>query len=157
MDLRQNQFIIPETVQSELMNFRPAISFFTIIILSLSLFFLSLNSNAVLAQDLVNREVLKQGDLTSNGDMQVIMASLELKPGAVIPRHTHNGDEYLYIISGGKVETPDKKEIEFKTGGSFHFPRDVPHAGFKVIGTETLKALTIHIVDKGKPLSVPVK
>jgi hypothetical protein len=33
--------------------------------------------------------------------------------------------------------------------------RDVPHAGYKVIGDKTLKLLTVHIVDKGKPMTVP--
>jgi hypothetical protein len=33
--------------------------------------------------------------------------------------------------------------------------RDVPHAGYKVIGDKTLKLLTMHIVDKGKPMTVP--
>ena len=29
--------------------------------------------------------------------------------------------------------------------------RDVPHAGFKVVADKSLKMLTVHIVDKGKP------
>jgi hypothetical protein len=35
--------------------------------------------------------------------------------------------------------------------------RDIPHAGFKVGGDKPLKMLTVHIVDKGTPLSVPAK
>ena len=30
--------------------------------------------------------------------------------------------------------------------------RDVPHAGFKVVGNSALKLVTVHIVDKGAPL-----
>jgi hypothetical protein len=30
--------------------------------------------------------------------------------------------------------------------------RDVPHAGFKVVGDKPLKLLTVHVVDKGAPL-----
>jgi hypothetical protein len=30
--------------------------------------------------------------------------------------------------------------------------RDVPHAGFKVVGREPLKLFTVHIVDKDKQL-----
>jgi hypothetical protein len=33
--------------------------------------------------------------------------------------------------------------------------RDVPHAGYKVVGDKPLKLLTVHIVDKGKPMTVP--
>ena len=35
--------------------------------------------------------------------------------------------------------------------------RDVPHGAFKVIGDKTLKLLTVHIIDKGKPMFTPVK
>jgi len=30
--------------------------------------------------------------------------------------------------------------------------RDVPHGGVKVVGDKALRLLTVHIVDKGKPL-----
>jgi len=30
--------------------------------------------------------------------------------------------------------------------------RDVMHGGFKVVGDRTVKLLTVHVVDKGKPL-----
>ena len=35
--------------------------------------------------------------------------------------------------------------------------REVPHAGYKVTGDKTLKLLTVHVVDKGKPMSEPAK
>ncbi len=38
------------------------------------------------------------------------------------------------------------------TGASGINKREVPHAGYKVVGDKTLKLLTVHIVDKGKPL-----
>jgi len=35
--------------------------------------------------------------------------------------------------------------------------RDVPHGGFKIVGDQSLKVLTVHVVDKGKPLYDTVK
>jgi hypothetical protein len=35
--------------------------------------------------------------------------------------------------------------------------RDVPHGAFKVIGDKTLNLLTVHIIDKGKPMFTSVK
>ena len=35
--------------------------------------------------------------------------------------------------------------------------RDVPHGAFTVTGDKTLRLLTVHIVDKGKPLYIPAK
>jgi hypothetical protein len=33
--------------------------------------------------------------------------------------------------------------------------RDVAHAGYTVAGDKAMKLLTVHIVDKGKPMTVP--
>jgi hypothetical protein len=33
------------------------------------------------------------------------------------------------------------------------YPRDVPHAGVKVVGDKSLKMLNVFIVDKGKPVT----
>jgi hypothetical protein len=42
--------------------------------------------------------------------------------------------------------------MELKTGtGSINL-RDMPHAGIKVVGNTAFKVVTVHIVDKGKPL-----
>ena len=30
--------------------------------------------------------------------------------------------------------------------------RDAPHAGWKVVGDRSIKIVTVHVVDKGKPL-----
>jgi hypothetical protein len=53
---------------------------------------------------------------------------------------------------GATVEAPDGKQIELKTGAGSINLRDVPHAGFKVVGDKPLKIVTVHIVDKGAPL-----
>ena len=50
------------------------------------------------------------------------------------------------------VEAPDGKQIMLPTGAGNINLRDVPHAGFHVVGDTSLKLLTVHIVDKGAPL-----
>ena len=74
-----------------------------------------------------------------------------------MPLHTHPGEEAFYVIDGGTAETPDGKQIQIAPGGANINPRDVPHGGFKVSGDKPIKLLTVHIVDKGKPMMVPVK
>src|SRR5512146_3429545 len=78
--------------------------------------------------------------------------STETLPGEKIPLHTHHGSEAGYVIQGATIQPPGKEPIELKTGGDFLFARDVPHAGFKVVGNTSLKLFTVHVVDKGKPL-----
>jgi hypothetical protein len=46
-------------------------------------------------------------------------------------------------------ETPDGKQQQLATGTGGINLRNVPHAGFKVVGDKPLKVLTVHIVDKG--------
>ena len=99
------------------------------------------------------RVELKRVDLSAPGaNVEVVLSTAEYQPGDFIARHIHHGEEAFYVIQGATVETPDGKQIELKTGtGSINL-RDVPHAGFKVVGNTALKLVTVHIVDKGKPL-----
>jgi quercetin dioxygenase-like cupin family protein len=106
-----------------------------------------------------SRVELKRADLSAPGaNMEVVLSTAEYQPGDFAARHIHHGEEAFYVIQGATVETPDGKQIELKTGtGSINL-RDVPHAGFKVVGNTPLKLVTVHIVDKGKPLyDVPPK
>ena len=103
------------------------------------------------AQDLPQRKEIKRTDLTGT-NMEVILSVAEYKPGDLVTRHIHHGVEAFYVIQGATVQTPDGKEIKLATGaGSMNF-RDVPHAGFKVVGDTSLKLVTVHVVDKGRPL-----
>jgi len=61
------------------------------------------------------------------------------------------------VLEGATLLLPDGKERPFPTGAAVIDVRDIPHAGFKVGGDRPLKMLTVHIVDKGKPLVVPAK
>jgi quercetin dioxygenase-like cupin family protein len=103
------------------------------------------------AQDSPSRKEMKRSDLTGT-NMAVVLSTSEFPPGEMIPRHIHHGEEAFYVLQGATVETPDGKRIEIATGSGSINPRDVPHAGFKVVGDKPLKVVTVHIVDKGAPL-----
>ena len=53
--------------------------------------------------------------------------------------------------------TQDNKTVEFKPGMTLHFVREEAHGGFTATGSSVLKVVTVHIVDKGKPLYVAVE
>jgi hypothetical protein len=55
------------------------------------------------------------------------------------------------------IQPPGKEPVMLATGTSNVNLRDVPHAGFTVVGDKPLKLFTVHIVDKGKPLNEEVK
>jgi cupin domain len=74
------------------------------------------------------------------------------KPGDASMLHIHHGEEAFYVLEGGTIELPDGKQVPFNTGLTSVNVRDAPHGAFKVVGDKTIKLLTVHIVDKGKPL-----
>jgi quercetin dioxygenase-like cupin family protein len=102
------------------------------------------------------RTELTKGDLTGT-NMEIVVGTVEVPPGASGVLHIHPGDEAYYVIDGATALLPDGKPINFEPGAARINVRDVPHGAFKVTGDKTLKLLTVHIVDKGKPMTVPVK
>ena len=84
--------------------------------------------------------------------MEVVLSVSELKPGDEIAAHFHHGVEAGYVLEGGMVEAPGQPAFALVTGSPIMNLRDVVHAGYKVVGDRTIKLLTVHVVDKGKPL-----
>jgi quercetin dioxygenase-like cupin family protein len=102
------------------------------------------------------RTVLKRADLTGT-NMEIIVSVLEVPPGVSIAKHTHPGEEAVYVLEGATLQFPDGREVSRPAGEAGVNVRDVPHAGYKVVGDKPLKLLTVHIVDKGKPMTVPAQ
>jgi quercetin dioxygenase-like cupin family protein len=107
--------------------------------------------------DLPQRQELKRADLPTSPDMEVITSISEFRKGETIPRHSHHGIETGYVLQGSMVQLPGQAPTMMQTGSSFMNLRDVPHAGFTVVGDQPLKLLTVHVVDKSKPLYEWVK
>jgi len=110
-----------------------------------------------MSADLPQRQELKRADLTSSPDMVVITSISEIKKGEGIARHSHHGIETGYVLQGTMVQFPGQPPTMMQTGSTIMNLRDVPHAGFTVVGEQPLKLLTVHIVDKNKPLYAWVK
>jgi hypothetical protein len=87
---------------------------------------------------------------------EMIMTVLEAPPGAVLPKHFHHGEEAFYVLKGAMTEVPGQAPSARVPGTGGINVREVPHAGYKVVGDKPLKLLTVHVVDKGKPLAVNV-
>ncbi len=102
------------------------------------------------------RTVLKRSDLTGT-NMEIIVAVLEVPPGVNIAKHSHPGEEAVYVLEGATLQFPDGREMSRPAGEAGVNVRDIPHAGYKVVGDKPLKLLTVHIVDKGKPMTVPAQ
>jgi quercetin dioxygenase-like cupin family protein len=103
----------------------------------------------------IKRTEIKRSDLTGT-NMEVIMTVLEAPPGAFLPKHIHYGEEAFYVLEGAMTEVSGQPATARAQGTGGINVREVPHAGYKVVGDKPLKLLTVHVVDKGKPLQVNV-
>lgn len=102
--------------------------------------------------DLPGRTELKRADLDGAPGMEVITSIVVIAPGEVMPAHVHHGVETGYVLEGGRVAPEGKPEFELATGAPLMNLRGVVHGGFKVVSDTPIKLLTVHIVDKDKPL-----
>ncbi len=107
---------------------------------------------APVGADLPQRQELERADLTTSPEMEAITSVSELKKGERLPRHFHNGIETGYVLQGTMVQFPGKAPVMMQTGSAFMNLRGVPHGGFTVVGDAPLKLVTVHVVDKHKPL-----
>ena len=91
-------------------------------------------------------------DLSGAPGMEVVLSISEIKPGDTLNLHFHHGVEAGYVLEGGKIQAPGKPATELATGSPVMNLRDVPHAGWTNVGSTIIKLVTVHVVDKGKPL-----
>ncbi|GLS43495.1 cupin domain-containing protein [Methylobacterium brachythecii] len=104
----------------------------------------------------VKRTDLGRSPLSGDESKEIVMQLVEIPPGATSRRHFHNGQEAFYVMEGGKVQLPGKDAIDRAAGEHGINQREVPHAGYTNVGDKPIKILSVYIVDKDKPLQVPV-
>lgn len=104
------------------------------------------------SSDLAGRQELKRADLSGAPGMEVITSITEFKKNEGVARHLHHGIETGYVLQGSMVQLPGQAPTMMASGTPILNLRDAPHGGFKVVGDTPLRLLTVHIVDKGKPL-----
>ena len=102
------------------------------------------------------RVELKRADLGVPG-REVVMARGEFDPGAVVPKHTHPGEEIAYVLEGEvTVEMAGKPPMVLKAGDVFFVPPGTVHSA-KNASTAVTKVLSTYVVEKGKPLAALMK
>ena len=106
----------------------------------------------VLAQQGINRTAL--GTMDFPAGYETIMGFAEIAAGTCGGRHTHPGIETSYILEGEGVSKVDgRSDRQVKAGDAIQIPANVPHDGCAT--NRAAKILTVHVVEKGKPLGSP--
>jgi quercetin dioxygenase-like cupin family protein len=101
----------------------------------------------------VKRNDLQRYDLSASG-REVIQARVEINPGVVAPRHSHPGEEIIYVLEGVLEYKIDGKPAVTLTAGDVYFiPAGAIHSA-KNVGKGKAAELATYIVENGKPLLV---
>ena len=97
------------------------------------------------------RTDLQRHDLSVPG-REVVQVRVDFDPGYVAPRHTHCGEEVIYVLEGTlEYHVEGRPAATYKGGDVLLVPAGAIH-WVKNIGTGNGAELATYVVEKGKPL-----
>ena len=104
----------------------------------------------------ITRTDLQQHDLSVPG-REAVQVRVDLAPGVAFGKHTHPGEEIIYVLAGTlEYQLEDKPPVTLKAGDVLFIPAGTVHSA-KNVGSGTGSELATYIVEKGKPLLTLVK
>ena len=104
----------------------------------------------------VTRTDLQRHDLSAPG-REVVQVRVDFDPGYVAPRHTHPGEEIIYVLEGTlEYQIEGQPPATVKPGDVLFVPAGTIHAA-KNVGSGNGAELATYVVEKGKPLITLVK
>ena len=97
------------------------------------------------------RTDLQRHDLSIPG-REAIQVVVELAPGVLSPKHTHPGEEIIYVLEGSlQYEVEGQPTATLKAGDVLFIPGGTIHSA-RNVGTGNAAELATYVVEKGKPL-----
>ena len=104
----------------------------------------------------ITRKDLQRHDLSVPG-REVVQTIVELAPGVASSRHTHPGEEIVYVLDGAPLqyEVEGRSPLTLKPGDVLFIPAGAAHLA-RNVGTRRGAELATYIVEKGKPLLTDV-
>ncbi len=102
------------------------------------------------------RTDLQRHDLSAPG-REVVQVRVDFEPGYASPKHTHPGEEIIYVLEGTlEYEVEGKPPVTLKAGDVLFIPAGTIHAA-KNVGSANGAELATYVVEKGEPLLVVVE
>jgi len=99
----------------------------------------------------IKRTDLQRHDLSVPG-REAVQVRVDIDPGVAFGRHTHPGEEIIYVLAGSlEYQIEGKPPVTLKAGEVLFIPAGTIHAA-KNVGSVTASELATYIVEKGKPL-----
>ena len=117
---------------------------------------LTISGSALAQQPGIKRTELQRFDLSASG-REVIQVRIDFSPGSKFGKHSHPGEEVIYVLEGLiEYEVEGKPPVTLKAGDVLFIPAGTIHAA-KNAGTTNAVELATYIVEKGKQLVVLVE
>jgi quercetin dioxygenase-like cupin family protein len=102
------------------------------------------------------RTDLQRHDLSAPG-REVVQVRVDFDPRYASPRHTHPGEEIIYVLEGTlEYEIEGQPRATVKPGDVLFVPAGKIHSA-KNVGSGNGAELATYVVEKGKPLFTVVK
>jgi quercetin dioxygenase-like cupin family protein len=116
----------------------------------------ALTDAALAQQPGVTRNDLQRHDLSTPG-REAIQTIVSIAQGVTAPRHSHPGEEVIYVLEGVlEYQLDGQPPVTLKAGDVLFIPAGVVHSA-KNVGSGNGAELATYIVEKGKPLVVLAK
>ena len=104
----------------------------------------------------ITRTDLQRHDLSVPGH-EAFQVRVDFAPGAAFGRHTHPGEEIIYVLEGAlEYEIEGTPPATLKAGDVLFIPAGTIHAA-KNVGSVNAGELATYILEKGKPALTLVK
>jgi len=92
-----------------------------------------------------------EGPIAAAPGHHMVVGDLVATPGMLIPRHSHSGEEFLYVIGGsGTVSIDGKPAVLLKAGQGLRIAPGEVHGG--AAGADGMRAVSSWVVVNGQPL-----
>ena len=102
------------------------------------------------------RTDLQRHDLSAPG-REVVQVRVDFAPGVAFGKHSHPGEEIVYVLEGSlEYQVEGKPPVTLKAGEVLFIPAGTVHAA-KNVGSGNGAELATYVVEKGKPLITQVK
>jgi len=99
---------------------------------------------------------LQRHDLSAPG-REAVQVRVDIAPGKAFGRHTHPGEEIIYVLAGTlEYDVDGRPPATLKAGDVLFIPAGTIHAA-RNVGSVTASELATYIVEKDKPLLTLVK
>ena len=102
------------------------------------------------------RTDLQREDLSAPG-REIVQSRVDIGPEAPLVRHTHPGEEIIYVLEGSlEYQLEGQPPKTYNAGEALTVPAGVVHA-VRNAGSGNAAELATYVVEKGKPLLTVVQ